>query len=81
MTKQSGTITTLNYRVASKQTLGLLFDNQIELLLCCSKGQRLDSFMHYAVIGKSGTTLDSPALLNSDMLMPCCPLLRGGRLE
>lgn len=62
MKQQSGKSTALYYRVASKQTDSLLFDNQIEVLLCYANKQGLDSFTLYADVGKSGATLDRPAL-------------------
>ena len=62
MQNQSGKTAALYYRVARKQTDGLLFDNQIELLLCYANKQGLDSFILYADVGKNGNTLDRPAL-------------------
>ena len=62
MQKQSGNATALYHSVASKQTPGLFLDNQIRMLLCYARAQGLADFKLYADIGKSGLTLDRPAL-------------------
>ena len=61
MNQQTGRTAALYYRVANKQTDSLLFDNQMQKLLCYAEEQGLDGFTLYADIGKSGATLDRPA--------------------
>jgi DNA invertase Pin-like site-specific DNA recombinase len=69
MNQQTDKTTALYYRVANSRTDGVYLDNQMQKLLCYAKEQGFGSFALYADIGKSGITLDRPALnaLKSDI--------------
>jgi DNA invertase Pin-like site-specific DNA recombinase len=62
MQRQTGTTAALYYRVANRQSAGVYLDNQMQQLLCYAQEQEFDGFTLYADIGKSGITLDRPAL-------------------
>lgn len=67
---QTGKLTALYYRAASKNIEKLHLDNQMNQLLCYSKQHELDTFLLYADNGFSGLTLDRPALsvLKADII-------------
>jgi len=62
MQRQTEKATALYYRAAQKNTDSLNLDNQMQKLLCYASKQELDGFTLYADVGKSGITLDRPAL-------------------